>query len=444
MELPQWLLPEKTSLINEFKMENSTIIINLEPSGSQAVDRTSATYEEAFLGGGSEEMSNARGRGRARRKKRKLERIANKREVRTERRKLKSDRQEERLARRRKRKQTRQEMRDEQQEARMERRNKRREDRENRRGNEPEGDEEDEDTQTTQETGGSDDRGEDTGSTGGSSTSYEEDEDEDTGSDDYASDEDEDEDAGSDDYASDEDEDDASFNGVNYDFDGESSEFISEATGKTSVSPMVQEICMKIEWNNEMLMRLANKKKQMLAQGKDVSAVNSAIDQKFDRVQSLENKLENFAGADGKVDRKRAKEIRLGKQMARRKRLAMASDMIPPVLVAKLIKRGLSKEQIQEWWAKKGKKRFGKSSFDGETNVDDRVIITDEPVDTENWGMPSAEFDVDLGGGEGYDPMSFATGETSGSGNFWKSVLVGVVVGGVLIYAIRKYKLLKD
>ena len=411
-------------------MENSTIIINLEPSGSQAVDRTSATYEEAFLGGGSEEMSNARGRGRARRKKRKLERIANKREVRTERRKLKSDRQEERIARRKKRKSSRQEIRDEQQEARMERRNKRREDRENRRGNEPEGDEEDEDTQTTQETGGSDDRGEDTGSTGGSSTSYDEDEDEDTGSDDYASDEDEDEDA--------------SFNGVNYDFDGESSEFISEATGKTSVSPMVQEICMKIEWNNEMLMRLANKKKQMLAQGKDVSAVNSAIDQKFDRVQSLENKLENFAGADGKVDRKRAKEIRLGKQMARRKRLAMASDMIPPVLVAKLIKRGLSKEQIQEWWAKKGKKRFGKSSFDGETNVDDRVIITDEPVDTENWGMPSAEFDVDLGGGEGYDPMSFATGETSGSGNFWKSVLVGVVVGGVLIYAIRKYKLLKD
>ena len=410
-------------------MENSTIIINLEPSGSQAVDRTSATYEEAFLGGGSEEMSNARGRGRARRKKRKLERIANKREVRTERRKLKSDRQEERIARRKKRKSSRQEIRDEQQEARMERRNKRREDRENRRGNEPEGDEEDEDTQTTQETGGSDDRGEDTGSTGGSSTSYDEDEDEDTGSDDYASDED---------------EDDASFNGVNYDFDGESSEFISEATGKTSVSPMVQEICMKIEWNNEMLMRLANKKKQMLAQGKDVSAVNSAIDQKFDRVQSLENKLENFAGADGKVDRKRAKEIRLGKQMARRKRLAMASDMIPPVLVAKLIKRGLSKEQIQEWWAKKGKKRFGKSSFDGETNVDDRVIITDEPVDTENWGMPSAEFDVDLGGGEGYDPMSFATGETSGSGNFWKSVLVGVVVGGVLIYAIRKYKLLKD
>ena len=411
-------------------MENSTIIINLEPSGSQAVDRTSATYEEAFLGGGSEEMSNARGRGRARRKKRKLERIANKREVRSERRKLKSDRQEERIARRKKRKSSRQEIRDEQQEARMERRNKRREDRENRRGNEPEGDEEDEDTQTTQETGGSDDRGEDTGSTGGSSTSYDEDEDEDTGSDDYASDEDEDEDA--------------SFNGVNYDFDGESSEFISEATGKTSVSPMVQEICMKIEWNNEMLMRLANKKKQMLAQGKDVSAVNSAIDQKFDRVQSLENKLENFAGADGKVDRKRAKEIRLGKQMARRKRLAMASDMIPPVLVAKLIKRGLSKEQIQEWWAKKGKKRFGKSSFDGETNVDDRVIITDEPVDTENWGMPSAEFDVDLGGGEGYDPMSFATGETSGSGNFWKSVLVGVVVGGVLIYAIRKYKLLKD
>ena len=58
--------------------------------------------------------------------------------------------------------------------------------------------------------------------------------------------------------------------------------------------------------------------------------------------------------------------------------------------------------------------------------------------------MPSTEFDIYLGGGAGFDPMSFANGETSGSGNFWKSVLIGVAVGGVLIYVIRKYKLLKD
>jgi hypothetical protein len=419
-------------------MDYNTIEINLEPSGSQVPARSSATYEEAFLGGGLEEMSNARGRGRARRKKRRLERIKNRREVRTERRKLKSDRQEERLARRRKRKQLRQEMRDEQQEARMERRNKRREDRENRRGNEPEGDEEDEDTQTTQDTG-SDERDEDQNSGSGSGSTSS---DEDTGSTSYDED---DEDAGSDDEVASEDDEEASFDGVNYDFDGESSDFISEATGGTSkVSPMIQEICMKIEWNNEMLMRLANKKKQMLEQGKDVSAINSALDQKFDRVQTLENKLENFTGADGRKNRNRSKEVQLAKKMARRKRLAMASNVIPPVLIAKLLKRGLSKEQIQQWWAKKGKKRFGKSSFEGDPSISDRVIITDEPVDTENWGMPSTEFDIDLGGGAGFDPMSFANGETSGSGNFWKSVLIGVAVGGVLIYVIRKYKLLKD
>jgi len=422
-------------------MDYNTIEINLEPSGSQVPARSSATYEEAFLGGGLEEMSNARGRGRARRKNRRLERIKNRREVRTERRKLKSDRQEERLARRRKRKQLRQEMRDEQQEARMERRNKRREDRENRRGNDPEGDEEDEDTQTTQDTG-SDERDEDQNSGSGSGSTSSDEDDEDTGSTSYDED---DEDAGSDDEMASEDDEEASFDGVNYDFDGESSDFISEATGGTSkVSPMIQEICMKIEWNNEMLMRLANKKKQMLEQGKDVSAINSALDQKFDRVQTLENKLENFTGADGRKNRNRSKEVQLAKKMARRKRLAMASNVIPPVLIAKLIKRGLSKEQIQEWWAKKGKKRFGKSSFEGDPSISDRVIITDEPVDTENWGMPSTEFDIDLGGGAGFDPMSFANGETSGSGNFWKSVLIGVAVGGVLIYVIRKYKLLKD
>jgi carboxypeptidase C (cathepsin A) len=87
----------------EINLENSS-------SGEMTVSNQGATYEEAFLGGGSEEMSNARGKGRARRKKRKLERIANKREVRTERRKLKGDRQEERIARRKTRKEKRQEI----------------------------------------------------------------------------------------------------------------------------------------------------------------------------------------------------------------------------------------------------------------------------------------------------------------------------------------------
>jgi len=88
-------------------------------TNSDMVVRT-ASFEEAFG-----DYSEARGKGRAKRKARKKERIANKREVRTERRKLKGDRQQERIARRSTRKGARQEMRAEQQEARMGRRTRR-------------------------------------------------------------------------------------------------------------------------------------------------------------------------------------------------------------------------------------------------------------------------------------------------------------------------------
>lgn len=407
-------------------MDYNIVEINLEPSENSQT-RVSTSYEDAFLGGGSEEMSNARGKGRARRKKRKLERISNRREVRTERRKLKSDRDTERIARRKNRKKSRQEIRDDQQEARMSRRNKRMEAKENRKGSDEDEDEVDEEVDAKTTPDGSEDQ-EDTGSTGGSSTS--EDDEEDTG---YGS-------GSEDDEADDEEE---NFSGRNYDFDGEANEFISEATGESGVPPFIQEICMKIEWNNEMLMRLAQQKKKMLADGRDVSKVDSAIDNKFDRVKQLEGKLENFTGADGRKAVS-GKQVMKAKRKARQERLAKVGNVIPPVLLVKLLKKGVSKAQAQEWWNKKGKHRFGKgkSSFNGTENMEDRVIYTDEPVDVANWGSPSHDIDIDLGGTGGFEPMSFATGEKPN--NFWKSLLVGVVVGGALIYVVRKYKLLKD
>jgi hypothetical protein len=409
-------------------MDNNIIEINLEPSENSQT-RVSTSYEDAFLGGGSEEMSNARGKGRARRKSRKLERISNKREVRTERRKLKSDRDSERIARRKTRKKSRQEIRDDQQEARMSRKNKRMEAKENRKGSDEDEDEvEDEvDAQTTPDA--SEDE-EDTGSTGGSTAS--EDDEEDTGS------------GSTDEQADDEEADDEeeNFSGRNYDFDGEANEFISEATGESSIPPFIQEICMKIEWNNEMLMRLAQQKKKMLADGRDVSKVDTAIDNKFDRVKQLEGKLENFTGADGRKAVS-GKQVMKAKRKARRERLEKVGNVIPPVLLVKLLKKGVSKAQAQEWWKKKGKNRFGKdkSSFNGMENSEDRVIYTDEPVDMSNWGSPSY-VDVDMSANSGVELMSLASGEKPN--NFWKSLLVGVIVGGALIYVVRKYKLLKD
>ena len=63
----------------------NSVVVNLEPTENAQTNVHTATYEQAFLG---EEFSNAKGRGRARRKTLKLERDSNKRDVRTERRKL--------------------------------------------------------------------------------------------------------------------------------------------------------------------------------------------------------------------------------------------------------------------------------------------------------------------------------------------------------------------
>lgn len=85
------------------------------------VDNTSVTFEEAFG-----EYSEARGKGRARRKKRKLERIENRREVKqariAARDEVKSEREDRRLGRRAKRKAARQDIRSEQAQARQTRR----------------------------------------------------------------------------------------------------------------------------------------------------------------------------------------------------------------------------------------------------------------------------------------------------------------------------------
>jgi hypothetical protein len=100
-------------------MENN---VTIQIQGGASVSQSNpqvATFEQAFLG---EEFSDAKGKGRARRKKRKLSRISDKQEVKQAR---KGGRQEARIGRRAARKSERQAIRAEQQESRMGRRGER-------------------------------------------------------------------------------------------------------------------------------------------------------------------------------------------------------------------------------------------------------------------------------------------------------------------------------
>jgi hypothetical protein len=415
----------------------NSVVVNLEPTENAQTNVRTATYEQAFLG---EEFSDAKGKGRARRKKRKLERISNKREVRTERRKLKGDRQEERIARRKTRKEGRQDIRDEQQEARMERRNKRREAKENRNAD-SESDNEDEEDTATQQGGG--------GDTGSSSDSRSDDnQDTSTSGTGYSDDEDTDEDTGGSSYDEDEEDDETDTSGeADESFAGDSSNFASEVTGKPSIPTAIQTICYQIEMNNEMISQLLQHKKMMEAKGKDTSRINETLGNKYDKVQTLEGKLENFAGADGQVDRQKVKAVKIAKAKARKQRIENLP--IPPMMLYKLLKKGVPKEKIKQWWETKGRKQHAsKMNFDGTTD-DFGNTMENDYMDYSEFGVPAYDYEpikpeiIDLDIPNSEPTMNFSGADGSSSNTFWRSLLIGGVIAFAGVYVIRKYNLLK-
>jgi hypothetical protein len=430
--------------MSEYVNYNS-VVIDLEPNANANTNVRVASFDQAFLG---EEFSEARGKGRARRKSRKLERISNRREVRTERRKLKGDKQEERIARRKTRKSARQDIRGEQQDARMERRNKRREDKESRNGGSETDSEEEEDTATQQ--GGGRDQGsedsQDTGSTGSGSGDSQ-----DTGSTGGGYDDSEDTQtqsgSGSDDgsYEDEEDDSESPYDEAEENFAGDGSEFAFEVTGKPSVPNAIQTICYKIEMNNEMISQLMQHKKMLEAKQKDVSKINNTLGDKYQQNQVLESKLENFAGADGKVDRAKAKAVKIAKRKARAKRIENLP--IPPVVLYKLLKKGISKDKIKTWWETKGRKQqASKMNFEG---GNDEFGMSSEPtdyMDYSEFGTPAYDYEPNTPevinmDSQSNEPVMNFSGSTSNT--YWRSLLIGGVIAFAGVYIIRKYKLLK-
>jgi hypothetical protein len=422
----------------EYQNYNS-VVVNLEPTENAQTGVRVATYDQAFLG---EEFSEARGRGRAKRKARKLSKIADKREVRTARRKLKSDRGEERIARRKTRKEQRQEIRNDQQEARMGRRNKRREEKENKNvGAETDSEEEEEATQQGAET---DDR-EDSDST---DSDYSDSEDTSTSGSGYSNDsayEDSDSSDSEEDPDEDYEEEETGYSDeADENFAGDNSNFASEVTGKPSVPSAIQTICFQIEMNNEMINQLTQHKKMLEAKSKDTSKIKQAIGQKFDTVQNLESKLQNFSGANGEPDAQKTKVVRIAKAKARKQRIENLP--IPPIMLYKLLKKGVSKDKIKQWWEEKGRKNHAeKMNFDGGSDI--YGVTNENDYNDFDFGSPAYDYDqpktqvVDLDSSSSEQLMNFSGG-TSSDG-YWRSLLIGGLVAFAGIYLIKKYNLLK-
>lgn len=420
----------------------NNVTVDLTGDGDTQVVKTS-TFEEAFLG--EEDFSDAKGKGRARRKKRKLSRISDRQEVKQAR---KGGRQEARIGRRSTRKTARQSMRDEQQASRQQRRGNVRAERQTsrdakarRRMTDTQSEQERENYAMEQEAL----RNERYAEPQYEEPQYEEPQYEDEYESDVEVDYNDDsnyptyEDPEEPTYESDDEiaPEEENYSTEDEMFGDDFSGFSAEVTGKAPAPTEIDAICMKIEWNNEMISRLLDAKKRQDDESTLTPAINKELEKRYDRVKEHETKLEQFSGMSGN----NSMIVKNAKLKARQQRF---ESVVPPIVTAKLTAKGVAPAKIKEWWRTTGCKKYA-SKFDG---TSDDLGRTNEPVDMAEWGTPAYDYDspapevVELSFGD--QAMNFSGADGSSDKKITtKSIIIGAIVGFTAIYLIRKYKLLK-
>ena len=415
-----------------------TTIISLAPNtdSSNMVVRTIASFEEAFG-----DFSNAKGKGRAKRKARKLSRITDRQEVKQAR---KGGRQEARISRRATRKGARQEMRDTQQASRMERRGNRRDERQEsreakqlRKDTDSIGEQERENYNQEQENyrdSLAPQEEEDTTNQGGSD--YQE---EDGGSD-YQ------DGGGSNDWDSDSqgydegdaDEGDGAYGDDNrYDspYVQEDTEFADDSyfnvegmEGKSVVSPMVKDNVAKLRNNQRAYKDLNDRRNLMLRNGDNTRGIDMQIRNCYGRVNELKSSLDSYANADGNPETRtrRRKELNmaLGRGKKRRTRTRSGGSEVP---VSKELNPEFAPNRIEI---------PAKSGFDGYSDLGRPVYI--DGVENSDANDYSSDLYTDGIEPTTIDLYSNADGSTKSNKKVILSIAIGIGVGVLAIYIAKK------
>lgn len=417
------------------------VVVNLDSEGGISVNTPTTTFEEAFMG---EDFSEAAGKRRAKRQTRRLQKTTDKRERKTAKRGKKTDRQVERVQRRGLKKSAKQDVRDEQAERRQARRAKRPSKLDRivsakerlipaREKMSPEEEYVDEtltegyrDDSYDENYYPSDEEQQDDQYYPGSESEEDYSEDENG---DYSEDEESDEDA----YYGDESEDgdaEGMDDEIIYD---EENNFTGEMKGQTPIPKEITDCCMRIEWNDELIARLKDAKQKNSLSDVTTQRLQDTIDEKQSRMNELKSSLADYAaGSPEQADI--ARRARLQARQARMK-------ICPYPIRKRLRERGMSDEQINQWWTKTGQQKIEQkmSNASGVSTISSKEASTniaefDAPV--YEYDQPKAQV-VNVENGEIKSNM---TGENK---DFWKSLLIGGLVGFAAIYAINKYKLLK-
>jgi hypothetical protein len=415
-------------------------IITLTPSDNGNDTVSVSSFEEAFG-----EFSEARGRGRQRRAKRKAERQKNRQTKRMT-----------RIQNRAERKGARQNMRAQQQEARQMRKDTRKSRKVARKsmGEEEEGAElqnqdggiQDEgatqsEEQTTEEQGGEEQGGEDMGSEGG----------EDMGSE------------GGEDMGSEGGEEESGFDGDDFSFfDGddfynaESDDYFVNADGDNQpINPKVKTVAQKIEDGKEYIASLQT----VLANTQndtDRNRVNAKIYRINNTLSDLEASLEGYSSARGrgKQERNRRKEVKKAKRVARKNRVQKSirgkkdvksiakslAKMYPPAIALQMAKKVIANKR-----ANGGDETPVDVELNPEFSENEIVVPASEQGEGANGqtgliGMDNQQ-DFDAPEVREFD-LTFSGADGSGTKINLKALAIGVGVGILAIYLIKRYKLL--
>ena len=250
------------------------------------------------------------------------------------------------------------------------------------------------------------------------------------------------------------------FDGISLDDSFSEMDDSGHSAQKINVNPNLQDLVNKVEWNKELVARLEAKRTQGVTNPSEVS--KSIIDRKK-RINELQAQLEtylgfagSYSGANGMSERqvnnevaRRRMEVNKAKKVAR----SIRREAKDGRTMAKMTNRSI---------ATKMRRNHGGDTtpvdIDLKPEFSSRRIVVpaSEFSGTGITGLDNAgdfdarEIDIKLGAdGNLREPYGIdndfyygVNGETSRKIN-WKGVIVGIAVGALAIYGIKKYNLLK-
>lgn len=249
------------------------------------------------------------------------------------------------------------------------------------------------------------------------------------------------------------------FDGIPLDASFSEMDDSGKSAQKINVNPNLQELVNKIEWNKELVARLEAKRTQGVT---NPSEVSKAIIDRRRRIKELEAQLEMYLGFAGDYSGANGMSEKQVKNEVARRRLEVAKAH----KVARAIRKGAKDERVVAKMTNKSISAKMKGTHGGDVTPVDidlkpefsnrRIVVpASEFSGTGIIGLDDAgdydarELDIQMSAdGELREPYGIdkdfyygADGETSRKIN-WTGVVLGVAVGALAIYAIKKYKLL--